>query len=223
MNSPAVFDHPTAWIQEEEPSRSRRRNRLLKFIVLTLLGIAAVPFLLVAAVGLYVLSCLHLSSTTNDLKSVVLQHSGGGWRWQGAGRVGSIPLTLARLTTQFVPDVPPEARLALSAARSGEVAVYHRSGNPRKGNFPALMVDADRVMHARGWERFIGVVDGDQCVGMYAPSGQTSESHTEATLFMVTKGELVVASATTDLRPLVQLVRSQLDKEGQLPPRNQHP
>lgn len=199
---------------DRPPAPRRRRHRLWLW---ALLGLGAAPILLLCSAGVYVVRCLHLTSTTDDLKTAVVRHSGGGWRLQFAGNIGWLPLTAARFGLHFAKGAPPEAALALRAVRSGEAAVYQRTRPGKPANFKALLAAADKVMARAGWERAVGVIDGGECVGVYVPSGMKSTKWARATVFVVSGDDLVVASATADLRPLAELVRQKLAENGRAP------
>lgn len=153
----------------------------------------------------YGLSCLRVSPTVRELCSTAIRNTGGHWTWKFSARVGTIPLTTARIIATFVPHMPGETRLALSAARGGEVTVYERTDRRKAHGFRQLLTDADRIMTGRGWERAVGIVEDGNLVAVYIPAGMDSPRHAQATVLVVNEENLVIASATADLRPLFTL------------------
>ncbi len=199
MSSPSVATASSP--SEENPARPRFRWRWRWFF----LSLFLAPFIGPALVLCYGLSCLLVSPTVRELRSAAIRDTGGHWEWKVSARVGAIPLTAARVISPFVPTLPHEARLALSAARSGEVIVYERADHRKVHGFRQLLADADRIMIGRGWERAVGILEDGNLVAVYLPVGMDSPRRAQATVLVVNEENLVIASASADLRPLFTL------------------
>ncbi len=199
MSSSSVATAPCPSVVN--PARPRFRWRWRWFF----LSLFLAPFIGIALIVCYGLSCLLVSSTVRELGSAAIHDTGGHWNWKVSARVGAIPLTLARVITEFVPTMPHEARQALSAARGGEVMVYQRTDHRKLDGCRQLLADADRIMTGRGWERAVGVLEDGNLVAVYLPVGLDSNRRARATVLVVNEDTLVVASATADLRPLFTL------------------
>ena len=199
MSPSSVAPAPNSSV--ENPARPRFRWRWRWFF----LSLFLAPFLGIALIACYGLSCLLVSSTVRELRTAAIHDTGSHWDWKVSARVGAIPLTLARVITEFVPRMPRAARQALSAARGGEVIVYQRTDHRKLDDCRQLLADADRIMTRRGWERAVGVLEDANLVAIYLPVGLDSTRRARATVLVVNDDTLVVASATADLRPLFTL------------------
>jgi hypothetical protein len=118
--------------------------------------------------------------------------------------VGAITLNLARAVVAFT-DVEPEARTALRAVRGAEVGVYHRRDSRRKLDRAAMLRAADKAMEARGWDRVVGVIEQHAFVAVYVPNDLRSTRNVKACVVSLDDRELVVASARSNLEPLMEL------------------
>lgn len=186
-----------------EPVAPPRRRR--RWWLWGLVGLFFTPFLLVGCIVLYLVSCVHVSSTTRALRAVALRDIPDNWQWNISAEIGSIPIYSARLITAFAHNVPPQARIALRALHSAEVSVYSRSSSAPIQSGTRLHADADRVMNRRGWERVVGVVDTENFIVIYTPRSKGEESDSEVTILVISEDKLVVASLNADLRPLLEL------------------
>src|SRR5207249_1368616 len=117
---------------------------------------------------------------------------------------GPLSLNLARAGLAFV-DLEPEARTALNAVRSAEVGVYTLCGERQHLNLAAMLSAADRTMAGRGWDRVVGVMNGRELVAIYVPAQARSTRNMKVCLVTVNGQELVVASARSNLEPLMEI------------------
>ena len=177
-------------------------------------GVVLTPFLGLAVVVAYGLSCLIPTHSIRELSYIAIHRSGGNWTWRVSARVDAAPLMVARFITGFIQKIPPEARLALQAARSGEVTVYERTGDGYSRDYRRLLADADQVMTHDGYERIVGVLEGSDLVAIYLPTGLQSPRKAQATVLVVNDNNLVVASASANLEPLFKLARQKLARPG---------
>ena len=202
MNAPLV--PPEICVQPSLRKRSRWGWKTI------FISVILAPFLSLAVVIAYGLSCLVPTHSTRELSTIAIHGSGGNWTWRGSARIDAVPLMAARFVSGFMKQIPPEARLALQAARSGEVTLYERVGGGYSKDYRRLLTDADRFMQHSGFERVVGVLEGPELVAIYLPTGLHSQRQLNATVLVVNDSNLVVASATADLVPLFHLVRGKI-------------
>jgi hypothetical protein len=108
-------------------------------------------------------------------------------------------------------ELPPEARAALEAVHGAEVGVYKLQHELTPADFSALFSSTDRTMASRGWDRIVGVVDGQQFVAVYFPHRKVSLRSLKCCVVVFDGRELVVASASGNLEPLFQLAGQHID------------
>lgn len=106
-------------------------------------------------------------------------------------------------------DLPAEARSALGAVHSAEVGLYQTSSIERSEAPGRLLSRVDTVMAKRGWERIVGVVDGQDVVAVFVP--QTIPSHRDVSLAVLVHSgsQLVIASVRSNPEAIVDLVLKQ--------------
>ncbi len=181
------------------PARRRWLWIVLTFvlIVLTTLGVLAVG----------VASCFHQNSDTRTLRMELTRASGAEWRQQVALSVGGVTLGLVRAGLSFAP-LDPEAEAALRTVRGVEVSVYELASGFKRPESSAMLVAADGVMTARGWERVVGVMDRGQLVGVYLPREISSVRRVKACVVVMEGHQMVVVSARANLELLLECVRN---------------
>jgi hypothetical protein len=118
--------------------------------------------------------------------------------------VGALTLNLARAGLAFV-DLEPEARTALHAVRSAEVGLYKLRTEGQRLNYGAMLSAADKTMAERGWDRVVGVMNGHELVAIYVPGKTRSTRNVKVCLVTVNGRELIVASARSNLEPVMEL------------------
>jgi hypothetical protein len=137
-------------------------------------------------------------------KSLVFQS--GSWNKKIQLRVGAFTCEAVRLGLSFI-HLQPEARTALRAVRGGEVGVYQLGRGSRFANYSAMIEAADEAMARRGWDRLVGVAQEHELVVVYVPRS-VSPSNVRACVAVLNEQLLVVASARSDLEPLMELALS---------------
>ena len=173
-------------------------------VVVVLIGLPAL-----CAFG--ITSYFRLSSETKALRASVMSSAAGRWEKQFAVRVGFFSMSAVRWGSHLF-DLPPEARAALDAVRGGEVGIYKLAGNePAFRDTSAILPAADRAMKVRGWERVVGVVQGDQVVGVYLPHKGFSYQRVGCCVYVLQERELMVVSARGNLDPILKMVRKQME------------
>jgi len=157
--------------------------------------------------------CFRVSSDVRALRDSVMKAAPvAHWEEQIEIGVGPITLNLARTGLAFV-ELEPEARTALKAVRGAEVGVYKRRGGGEERQLKpgAILRAADKAMTDRGWDRIVGVLNGRELVAIYAPREIRSPRNVKVCLVTVNERELVVASARSNLEPLMELACNHAD------------
>lgn len=187
------------------PARRRTRWGLFVVVVMTLL------LLPVALLGVGVVRCLHVNRDTGALRNSVLKSASGEWDKTIEISTGPVMWGLARAGLAFV-DVPVEARTALRAIRGAEVGVYRLHEGSTPPNYAASLVETDKTMTARGWSRLVGVLERDQMVAIYVPEDTRTARDLRVCLVVLTDRDMVIASARSNLEPLLELALSRSEE-----------
>ena len=203
-----------------KPHGPQQPFRWRRFLIGAIVVLGVSPFVLVGALALLVYSSLHVGSDVAALRRCVLPASAAGWHKQVEISAGWLPVWLAKTGLKFA-RLDPEARIALRAAKSGEVVVYQRPGNDPQLDHSGILAKADLTMERRGWERAVGVVDRDDLVAVYVPTGLSSVRNVKACVLVLNRENLVVVSATADLRPLLQLIHERPEWREHLHPHHE--
>ena len=70
---------------------------------------------------------------------------------------------------------------------------------------------ADSAMNRRGWDRVVGVLDGEDMVAVYVSSKTTSCRLLECCVVVFDGEQMVVASARGNLEPLLKLTQNRFN------------
>jgi hypothetical protein len=195
MNPPPVpaLDRPSA-------------KRALFWIGLTVLF----PFVALGLMALGVASYFHLGSDTRALRNGLMEASGVEWRQQLGLNIGSMTWGAVRAGLSFVP-LDPEARAAVQAVRGAEVGIYELASETKRPDGADMLAVADRVLNERGWERVVGVLDGEILVGVYVPAKTVSARRMKCCVMVFDGRRMVVVRASANLEPLLRCLRNRLD------------
>ena len=194
------------------PLSDSSAKRALFWVGLTLLS----PLAALGVILLGVASYFHLSSDTRALRNELREASGVAWRQQIGVNIGSLTFGVIRAGLALVP-LDPEACAAVKAIRGGEVGIYELASDSIRPNGAAVLAVADRVLNDRGWERAVGVLDGEQLVGVYLPVEPMPASRLKCCVMIFDGRRLVVVRATVNLEPLLECLRKQTDGRAKLP------
>ncbi len=188
------------------PAQHARRKFRVRggYIVLALI-------LLVPAAGAFgITGYFRLSSETQALRGSLMNSVPGEWHKKFAVHAGYITMALVRnLSHHF--RMPAEPRAAIEALRGAEVGVYELQGEPIAAEPGQVLQASDKALRARGWERFVGVVQGEQLVAIYLPRKGLSSSHISCCLMVLHERQLVVASVRGNAEPLLELANKKLE------------
>lgn len=166
--------------------------------------VLAVLFLLPVMLVVGVTSYFRLSSDTKALRNGLIKSSGAEWRQRIALNVGSLTLGAVRTGMSFAP-LDAKARAALEAVRGAEVGIYQLASGTEPPDCATMLAAADTAMTARGWDRVVGVIDGDNLVTVYISEKTTSARQIECCVMVFDGRQVVLVSAQANLQPLLQI------------------
>jgi hypothetical protein len=146
--------------------------------------------------------CFRVGSETRALRDVALEFGADGAEEKIELGVGFFTVGLAKLGTRML-EMPPEVKSILGSVDGVECSVYELRG--RQDDLGQLLTEADKVMSKRGCDRVVGVVDGDQLVAIYVPREMNSHRNMAMSVMVLTKRELICATARGDLEPVLQM------------------
>jgi hypothetical protein len=184
--------------------RARRRWLWVGLLLLLL------PLIVLGGIALGVASYFQLSSDTSALRNGLMKASGVEWRQQLGLNIGRGTFGAVRTGLSLVP-LEPEVRAAVQAARGVEVGIYELASGSTSPDRAAMLAAADQVLSARGWERLVGVLDGDELVSVYVPGETISMHNVKCCVFVFDGRQMVVVSARVDVEPLRQCLRNKSD------------
>ena len=174
------------------------------------LAVLLFPIFALGVIALGVASYFHLSSDTRALRNGLLKASGVEWRQHIGLNIGSTTLGVVRAGLAFAP-LDAKARAAVQALRGVEVGIYQLTPGTKPPDRAAMLAVADTVLNARGWERVVGVMEGDELVSVYVPGETISAHHVKCCVVVFDGRQLVVVSARADAAPLRECLRNQSD------------
>jgi hypothetical protein len=170
-----------------------------------------IPFILVVAVLFLVsFACyslpgfLHVGRDAAALRDGLLKTASREFTPVVEANLGPVTFWAVRTGLGFAP-LEPEARMALRAVRAAEVSYSQRRHPGGKLDQATMLADADKAMTARGWERIVGVREGDDLVAVYVPKNLRSPHDVRFCVAVVGAEELVVAAGRSNLEPLMDL------------------
>ena len=158
----------------------------------------------VVLVTICLTGCFKVSTDAGALRDSVMKAAHADREERIEIGVGPLTLNLARAGLAFV-DLEPEARTALHAVRSAEVGVYKLRNERQQLNHAAMLSAADSTMADRGWDRVVGVINRHELVAIYVPEQVRSTRNVKVCLVTVNGEELIVASARSNLEPLMEM------------------
>jgi hypothetical protein len=177
------------------------------------LGLLLLPFVALGVIALGVASYVHPSADTRALRNGLIKASGVDWRQRIGLNIGSGTLGVVRAGLSFT-RLDAQARTAVQAVRGVEVGIYELAAGTKPPDCAAMLATADAVLNARGWERVVGVLDGEQLVGVYV-AGKAISAHPLKCCALVFDGrQMILVSGRADVEPLLQFLRNQSDLRG---------
>ena len=172
------------------------------------LAVLLLPFVVLGVIVLGVASYFHLSSDMRSLRNGLMEASGGEWRQQIGLNIGGVTMGAIRTGFSFAP-LDARARAAVQTVRGAEVGIYKLVSGTKSPNCASMLTVADKVLNARGWERVVGVMDGEDLVGVYIPAKTISTGRVKCCVMVFDGRQMVLVSAKADVEPLLQCLRNQ--------------
>lgn len=183
----------------------RSRFRVVHWVLIILAAFMIV--VVVQAAG-----ALMLAREARDLRSALHVAAGRPLDREIEFSVGPVLLGLGRTLVSFVDDVPPEARLALSAVRHASVGIYKFKHRPDAAQRLAMLEAAAAEMADHNWQRVVTVSDGNDLVMIYVPAELVAGGEIDLCLAVCDGEEMVIVSARIDPEPIQRLVDLQHDE-----------
>lgn len=135
-----------------------KRRRIWPWIVAAIMA----PWLLLAA-GVW--SVITPIRELTIIRDELVTDASGPWKTRVQVDLGPATLTVARTAMAFVRNKDIEIpRNVLAAVKRASVGVYFRDTDNAVQDPAALVESAETALLARGWERMVKVLDGDQAV-----------------------------------------------------------
>jgi hypothetical protein len=204
-NTVAATQRQTVPVMPASP-RGRFRVRAGYAVLIMFL---CVPTLCAVGIAGY----FRLSSATKALGNSVMESVPGQWDKRFAVHLGSITMGLVRYGAGFF-KLPPEPKAALEAVHGAEVGIYKLQGERSALDYSVIFTAADKSMRRRGWERIVGVAQGQQFVAVYLPRDFHTFNRAGCCVVVLNEQDLVVASARGNLAPLLELATQRLQEHG---------
>jgi hypothetical protein len=199
-------------VAELPPHRPGSARRALLLVGVTLL----LPTLAVCAVALGVAGCFRLSADARSLRQGWEDAAGEEWRPHINLNLGRATFAAVRGALAFAP-LEPEARAAVASLREVEVGIYEAPTDEVAQDGATLLELADRAWIAKGWERVVGVLHDDHCVGVYLPAAPLTTKRVNCCIVVFNGQRLFVVRATANLKPILKFLGKQPDVRGLLP------
>ena len=181
-------------------SRPRTGGWIRATLLVILIGIVLLPIALVVGA----VACFLPGGEVRALRHSVGQALGSAPDRRIEFAVRAPVLSLARLGLRFA-DVPPEARTALASIRGVEVGIYETHGARSREDRARLLPLAESAMNRRGWDRVVGVLDGEAVVAVFMPRQGSSPHDLRLAVMVFNPEQTVVATVRGDAFPLANL------------------
>lgn len=166
---------------------------------------ASLASVAVAVLCLLQTGCFQVSRDIDQLRATVLKAAGATAEKRIEVGVGWMTLGLARAGLSMV-QLDPRAVLALDALRSADISVCQLARNGNAFSCGSVLNETDSLMTGQNWDRLVTVLDREQLVAIYVPQqSRSSSTDLKVCLVVLNQRQLVIASARSDLEPLLKL------------------
>lgn len=182
----------------EAPAAPRRRVRILRWFL-----IAGGACVLLGAV--VVANAVTLTRDAAALRNDVLDTAGLETKSRIQFTVGPVLLSLVRSGLSFVPEMEPEARLALNAVRKASVGIYSLRETRESAGSVAMFGRAEATMQERGWRRIVAVNNDEANVMVFAREESRGNGPQKLCVAVRSGDRLIVVAGTVNPEPLVKL------------------
>ncbi len=213
---------PKSWRKSDPPIQSRdcrksepamsptqSSNRGRRFLLWSF-GIIVILSLIL---GYAVTRLVRIDRNTSQLRDQFVQSVDLPVRSRVQLNLGPAALLPARFFIRFVKEIPPEARLALSAARRASVGIYSIDTDGREVDQKALFDLATEKMDARDWNLAVSVRDGNDTVMVYLPRKWSLDDEVNVWVAVCDGSQLVLVSAGLRMEPLMKLAAMHLPED----------
>lgn len=177
------------------------------------LSLFLLPVVTLGVIALGVASCFQPSSDTRALRNGLMKASDVEWRQNIGLNLGSVTLGVVRAGLSFAP-FDSEARAAVQAVRGVEVGIYELAPGIKPPDCATMLAVADTVLNARGWERVVGVLDGEDLVGVYVPGKVILARQVKCCVLVFDGRQMVLASGRANVEPLLQCLRKHSERRS---------
>jgi hypothetical protein len=157
-----------------------------------------------------VTSYFRLSSEASILRDSAMACVDGAWSKKIALNVGFLTTGAVRAGSHLF-KLAPEPRAAFDSIRGAEVGIYKLQGTAGWVDSGAILARADKAMSARRWDRVVGVSHENELVAVYVPRRGLSSERIRCCVLVLEGGNLVVAGASGNLDPLLQIAGKHVD------------
>ncbi len=151
-----------------------------------------------------------LSSETAILRESALSCINGACSRKIALHIGFLTTGLVR-TGSHLFKLAPEPQAAFDSIRGAEVGIYKLQEHAGWVDHQAILARADKAMSARRWDRVVGVSRENELVAVYFPRRGLSTERMRCCVLVLQGRDLVVAGASGNLDPLLQLASGRFD------------
>ena len=190
---------------------NKRTRKESPWLWLPVAAILLTPVLLVAGIASY----FHPSSDARALRDGIVKASGGEWEPVMVFNVGGFTTGAVRAGLSFA-HLDAEPRAALQTVHGVEIGIYQLESGADTPDRAAMLASADTAMTGRGWDRVVGVMDGQALVGVYVPANIKSFSKLKCCVMVFDGKQMIVASARTNLQPLLTCIMEKPEVRSKL-------
>ena len=189
-----------------QPRPRDRVERFFRWMAVVLM--VCVALLALAAYG--VTGYFRLSPEMAGLRDGLQSASGQPWQRKIAVNVGRPTFFAVRNGLSLV-HMQDEARVALQTIRACEVGIYETSAGTDPEKRAALLTAADAAMSKRGWERIVGVMDGENLVAVFVPASLKSTDDFKCCVMVMEGHKMILASTRANLDAAIKLAMARAD------------
>lgn len=186
-----------------------------------MVAVSLTPVVALAVLAAGVASCFRSGSEVRALRRELAKVGGPDGRKQVSLSAGRVVLSAIRAGLSFAP-LEPEVRAALRAVRSVDLSVWDVACGINGLESADFLAAADNALCARGWERVVGVMDGNQTVGVYLSTRNDASSRMNGCVVVLDGQQIVIACVRADLAPLLIHVRNMNRWHEKLPRASAH-
>lgn len=183
----------------------------LKPFLFVLLIVVALGMALVVTAGVTIARGLRPAANATCFPAQLVEELGLSTHTTVEVKAPSVLFAGARLAAKFV-DLEPEAKAALSVLRGAEVGVYEVTSSHGQSVSGDLMKASDAYLGRSGFERLVRVMDDSETILVYISFVDDKSDIIKICVLVLSDRELVVASVSGRLEPLMELASATLSE-----------